>query len=198
MAEKTIEFLDPPPEPTLTVTQTQLRALVQDAVRELLAAQAELKTVPPAPPPRVVDERYRPIPGITWVFNRSRRAVEVQWDMRTTEIPPLTVQPLTQAIARHALAVGAYRGIGTTRARSVIVLQDDPGWGEPLSAEEQAWADGTDPIKHSRIPLAKTLTGPGGQVLGPPELVEFEAEGAPAHGPPVDHMVSLVSVGARP
>jgi hypothetical protein len=198
-------------ERTVTLTETQIRDLVARQVKEQLATmgqQAEKARAQEAE--RKAEERkkqmelyaqqdpFAEIDGITWVFNRSRRMIEVVWNMRSTEIPPLTVMPLSNAVARQSLAAGAYRNIGTIKGVSAIVLKGDENWMKPLSQEEQEYMDGTDPIKYSRIPLAETLVTRSGQALGPPELVEFESEGAPAHPPPVDRGISFVGVGTKP
>lgn len=163
-------------DPPVSMTQAQVRELVTRQVKEQLAAMAvHVEKEKAAEATRKADERqaqaeltathdpYPEIPEITWVFNRSRRKVEVVWNMRSIEIPPLTVMPLSHAVARQSLATSAYRTRGTTRAVAVIVLKGDVHWMKPLSDEEQASADATDPITHATRE---------GQVLGPPELVE--------------------------
>jgi FtsZ-binding cell division protein ZapB len=204
----------PHAEPTITLSQSQIGEMVQKMVREQLAEQAatakrtaeadarkaqSLKDaeVEKQAALRAQDDPYEPIPGIMWVFNRSRRPIEVVWDMRTTVLPPLTVKPVTDAVAFQALKTGAYKNMGTPEGVSVIVLKGDLNWRVPLSDEEQAYYEGTDPILHSRIPLAQTLTYEG-KVLSPPEVVHFTPTGAPAHSPPLERDVTVTAVGAKP
>jgi FtsZ-binding cell division protein ZapB len=207
---------DPKPhaEPTITLSQSQIGEMVKKMVGEQLAEQAatakraaeadarraqSLKDAEAEKQAalRAQDDPYEEIPGIVWVFNRSRRPVEVVWDMRSTVLPPLTVRPVTEAVAFQALKAGAYRNMGTPEGVSVIVLKGDLHWRTPLSDEEQAYYEGTDPILHSRIPLADTLTYEG-KVLSPPEVVHFTSAGAPAHGPPLERDVTVSAIGSKP
>jgi hypothetical protein len=203
-----------PPEPTITMTQSQIAAMVATMVREQLQQQADLAAKTKAAEERQLQslkdaedqkqaalraqvDPYEHVEGITLVFNRSRYPVEVVWDMRPTILPPLTVKALTDAIAYQALKVGAYKDMGTPQGVSVIVLKGDQNWGKPLSPEEQAYYEGTDPIAHSRIPLADTLTY-GDKLLGSPEVVQFPTLGSPVHGPPLERDISFGAVGSKP
>ena len=134
---------------------------------------------------------YPDIPGIKWVYNRSNKQAEVQWDLQVIELPAHTVTPLPDPHARQALAKGTYKHYGTSEAESFLVLAGMAGFAEPPSEEDQAYLDGDDPLLNSRI----TLKPENDVIYGKATVLKVTPDAMPGHMPAVDPRVSVSSRG---